>query len=213
MQLTITRVHVRNVLHAIHLVGNIFWMGYTHNLLVEDCSNIVVGPGNFDRNPRYNYGDSLDTRNSFVVRDVGWRVDCLGDLGGFSPTWCHMCDYYPQAIINFGMNDAWKKAPVTLEVCRVMQHWKDRGWDIDYIIDQSLKRHIATFLPSRRPVRKILKPLEGVTRMSDVTMVLTSLSGTTRGLQECHTVCESSTPTGPAAVHKKTPHLRFAIRA
>jgi hypothetical protein len=60
-------------------------------------------------------------------------------MGGFSPTWCHMCDYYPQAIINFGMKDAWKKAPVTLEVCWVMQHWKDKGWDIDYIVDQSLK--------------------------------------------------------------------------
>ena len=78
-------------------------------------------------------------------REVGWRVDCLGDMGGFSPTWCHMCDYYPQAIINFGMQDAWKKAPVTLEVCWVMQHWYDKGWDVDYIIDQSLKWHISSF--------------------------------------------------------------------
>ena len=43
------------------------------------------------------------------------------------------------------MQDAWKKAPVTLEVCWVMQHWKDKGWDIDYIIDQSLKWHISSF--------------------------------------------------------------------
>jgi len=26
-----------------------------------------------------------------------------------------------------------------------MQHWKDQGWDIDYIIDQSLKWHISSF--------------------------------------------------------------------
>lgn len=78
-------------------------------------------------------------------RPVGWRVDCLGDMGGFSRTWCHMLDYYPQAIINFGMRDAWRKAPVTLEVCWVMQHWKDQGWDVDYIIDQSLKWHISSF--------------------------------------------------------------------
>ncbi len=76
---------------------------------------------------------------------VGWRVDCLGDMGGFSPTWCHMYDYYPQGIINFGMKDAWKKAPVSFEVCWVMQHWKNKGWDIDYIIDQSLKWHISSF--------------------------------------------------------------------
>ncbi|MBC8868791.1 MAG: right-handed parallel beta-helix repeat-containing protein, partial [Planctomycetes bacterium] len=40
-----------------------------HNLLVEDCSNIVVGPNNFDRNPRYNYGNTLDANNGLVVRN------------------------------------------------------------------------------------------------------------------------------------------------
>ncbi|MCU0917504.1 MAG: DUF4832 domain-containing protein [Planctomycetes bacterium] len=89
--------------------------------------------------------DEKTNRYGLSKRDVGWRVDCLGDMGGFSPTWCHMCDYYPQAIINFGMKDAWKKAPVTLEVCWVMQVWKDKGWDIDYIIDESLKWHVSSF--------------------------------------------------------------------
>jgi len=84
--------------------------------------------------------------------DVGWRVDCLGDMGGFSPTWSHMRDLYPQTIIKFGMHDAWKKAPVSLEVCWVMQHWKDQGWDVDYIIDQSLKWHISSFNAKSSPV-------------------------------------------------------------
>ncbi len=96
--------------------------------------------------------DEKTNRYGLSKRDVGWRVDCLGDMGGFSPTWCHMCDYYPQAIINCGMQDAWKKAPVTLEVCWVMQHWKDQGWDIDYIIDQSLKWHISSFNAKSSPV-------------------------------------------------------------
>ena len=79
-------------------------------------------------------------------RAVGWRVDCLGDMGGFSdPQWSHMQDYYPQAIVNFGMRDAWRKAPVNFEVCWVMQHWKNKGWDVNYIIDQSLKWHISSF--------------------------------------------------------------------
>jgi hypothetical protein len=86
--------------------------------------------------------------------DLGWRIDCLGDMGGFSPTWSHMNDYYPQAIINFGMQDAWKKAPVTLEVCWVMQHWKDMGWDVDHIIDESLKWHISSFNAKSSPVPK-----------------------------------------------------------
>jgi len=25
-----------------------------------------------------------------TARGAGWRADCLGDLGGFSPTWNHM---------------------------------------------------------------------------------------------------------------------------
>jgi hypothetical protein len=79
-------------------------------------------------------------------KPVGWRVDCLGDMGGFSnPNWSHMQDYYPQGIINFGMRDAWMKAPVSLEVCWVIEHWKNKGWDVDYIIDQSLKWHISSF--------------------------------------------------------------------
>jgi len=61
-------VHLRDC-RGVTLTGNTFWMGYTHNLLVEDCSNIVIGPNNFDRNPRYDYGDSLDARNSLVVRN------------------------------------------------------------------------------------------------------------------------------------------------
>jgi hypothetical protein len=102
--------------------------------------------------------DAKTNRYGLSQRDVGWRVDCLGDMGGFSPTWCHMLDYYPQAIINFGMKDAWKKAPVTLEVCWVMQHWLDEGWDVDYIIDQSLKWHISSFNAKSSAVPDVWEP-------------------------------------------------------
>ena len=40
-----------------------------------------------------------------------WRMDCLGDMGGFSKTWSHMDDYYPQTLIQTGMQDAWRRAP------------------------------------------------------------------------------------------------------
>jgi len=89
--------------------------------------------------------DPKTNRYGLSRRPLGWRIDCLGDMGGFRKTWCHMYDLYPQDIISCGTQDAWKKAPVSLEVCWVMQHWKDQGWDIDYIIDQSLKWHISSF--------------------------------------------------------------------
>ncbi|MBN2594674.1 MAG: right-handed parallel beta-helix repeat-containing protein [Sedimentisphaerales bacterium] len=59
-------VHLKDC-RGVILTGNTFWMGYTHNLLIEDCSNIIVGANNFDRNPRYDYGNSLDARNSLLV--------------------------------------------------------------------------------------------------------------------------------------------------
>lgn len=89
--------------------------------------------------------DERATRYALGKRPVGWRVDCLGDMGGFSKTWSHMNDYYPQTLIRTGMQEAWRRAPVTMEVCWVMQHWKNQGWDIDHIIDESLKWHISSF--------------------------------------------------------------------
>lgn len=65
-------VHLQGC-RGVVLTGNTFWQGYTHNLLIENCSNIIVGPNNFDRNPRYNYGNTQEANNSLVVRNC---ADC-----------------------------------------------------------------------------------------------------------------------------------------
>jgi hypothetical protein len=52
-------VHLQHA-RGVTLTGNTFWMGYQHDLLVEESSNIVVGPNNFDRNPGYAYGTSAE---------------------------------------------------------------------------------------------------------------------------------------------------------
>lgn len=84
--------------------------------------------------------------------NVGWRVDCIGDLGFWAREqggWTHMYHYYPQGIINFGMEDAWKTAPVSLEICGTLLRWRDTekyGRDeVKYIFDQSLKWRISNF--------------------------------------------------------------------
>ncbi|MBW7998554.1 MAG: hypothetical protein FVQ81_18670, partial [Candidatus Glassbacteria bacterium] len=83
--------------------------------------------------------------------DVGWRVDCIGDLGFWAKDqggWTHMWDYYPQGIIEFGMEHAWKKAPISLEICGTLLSWRRRGYGLEevrYIFDQSLKWHISSF--------------------------------------------------------------------
>ena len=38
---------------GVSITGNTFWEGFEHDLLVEDSQCIVVGPNDYDRNPRY----------------------------------------------------------------------------------------------------------------------------------------------------------------
>ena len=107
--------------------------------------------------------------------NVGWRVDCIGDLGFWAkdqsnPEFTHMYDYYPQGIINFGMKDVWKTAPVSLEVCGTIKSWKGKrdscqycqGYTTDqvrYIINETLKWHISSFNNKSSGVPEEWRPL------------------------------------------------------
>lgn len=62
-------VHLQDVRGAT-IAGNTFWEGFEHDLLMERCHAVVVGPNDFDRNPRYivngNWGKEL---NGIVLRE------------------------------------------------------------------------------------------------------------------------------------------------
>ncbi len=110
--------------------------------------------------------DEKTNKYGLSQANVGWRVDCLGDLGFWANEqncWTHMYSYYPQNIIRFGMRDAWKKAPVSLEICGTFYRWKDRekydAKDVKYIFDESLKWHISSFNAKSAPVPKEWEPL------------------------------------------------------
>jgi len=96
------------------------------------------------------------------MRYVGWRIDCLGDMG-FWDGWCHMLDVYPQDIIKSGMIDAWKKAPIAMEICGTFLSWLERDkYDektVKYIFDQALKWHISSFNAKSSPVPEQWMPL------------------------------------------------------
>ncbi|SET63021.1 DUF4832 domain-containing protein [Lacrimispora sphenoides] len=118
--------------------------------LDEECIRQMVGAyvDNFKITPL----QALlhDPKSVKIIRErkenIGFRVDCLGDMGGFhQEEWSHMLDFYPENICNFEMEDAWKKAPVVFEACWHMNDWYLQGWDIDYIVDESLKWHISSF--------------------------------------------------------------------
>jgi hypothetical protein len=57
-------VHL-NQCRGVAVAGNTFFMGFRHHLLVEGSNSVVVGPNNFDRNPRY--GNKAN--NSLVFRN------------------------------------------------------------------------------------------------------------------------------------------------
>jgi hypothetical protein len=90
---------------------------------------------------------------------VGWRVDCLGDLGFWASEqngWSHMYDFYPREIINCNVQDDWKRSPVSFEICGTFLSWRDKQnygrKEVKYIFDQSLKWHISSFNAKSSPV-------------------------------------------------------------
>ena len=76
-----------------------------------------------------------------VQRGAGWRADCLGDMGGFSKTWCHMRKGYPIWIKQAGIENAWQNAPVAWETCWDMRKWVSEGWSLRFIFNYALACH------------------------------------------------------------------------
>ena len=98
--------------------------------------------------------------------DVGWRVDCMGDIGFWADEqdgWTHMYDSYPQRIIETGMHDAWKKGHVSLEICYNFTGWKERGnftmEEVAYIFEQGLKWRMSSFNAKNAPVPEEWQPM------------------------------------------------------
>mgnify|MGYP005844739123 CR=1 FL=1 len=76
-----------------------------------------------------------------AARGCGWRADCLGDMGGFSKTWCHMRKGYPAYIQEAGIQEVWRTAPVAWETCWDMRKWAQEGWSLRFIFNYALALH------------------------------------------------------------------------
>lgn len=60
-----TNVHLDGV-RGVTIVGNTFWQGYEHNLLVENSLHVVVGANAMERNPLYGYTTEAKNGVRFV---------------------------------------------------------------------------------------------------------------------------------------------------
>ncbi|BBE20203.1 hypothetical protein AQPE_4394 [Aquipluma nitroreducens] len=105
--------------------------------------------------------DGRNNGTGTQMRNLGWRLDCHGDLR--RSEWNHMTDVYPEDIIKSGMSEAWRKAPVTLEICGTFLSWlqkqKYSEETVEYIFEQGLKWHVSSFNAKSSAVPKEWRPL------------------------------------------------------
>jgi Domain of unknown function (DUF4832) len=73
-----------------------------------------------------------------------------------------MLDFYPQQIARAGVQDVWQRSPVSLETCWVPGFWKEKGWDVDYILAQALRWHVTSVNIKSSPL-----PLEWQSKFDD----------------------------------------------
>ena len=86
---------------------------------------------------------------------AGWRLDCWGDMrtSSTNPYFpAEMLEIYPQQIVRTGIQNVWQTSPVSLETCYTVPGWKERGYDVDYILAQGLRWHASTVNIKSSPI-------------------------------------------------------------
>lgn len=168
-------------------IGSIGWWGEWHlgtgkkNLLPSLATRTKVIDAylaGFKKTPLVMLIGGRECLTYACQRGAGWRADCLGDMGGFSRTWCHMRIFYLPAIKTAGV-DVWKTAPAGWESCWDMRKWVSDGWSLRYIFNYALACH-ASFINNKSaplPVRDDVRPeVERFLRRLGYRLVLKELS-------------------------------------
>jgi hypothetical protein len=120
----------------------------------QQCDRFVaLFKKSFPHTPRLALIEGYQMRAG-IVSGSGWRCDSYGDVREIgsqdvpsNAAWNHMYDAYPHEVIEGGAVDAWKTAPVHLEVGAVPLYWQQFEYDLDFILEQGLKYHATYFMP------------------------------------------------------------------
>lgn len=76
-------------------------------------------------------------------RPVGWRGDGTGEPD-------HVYRYFPKVASE--LSEIWKSAPVSFEAYWWLGEWDRQGWDIDEVIERTLRWHISSFNAKSIPI-------------------------------------------------------------
>lgn len=76
---------------------------------------------------------------------TGWRVDSMGDLGSFSPTWNHMRNAYPDWYRSARAEEAWKHGPIAYEPPMGIDEFSAKQWPLRWIFNYALACHGSLF--------------------------------------------------------------------
>lgn len=115
----------------------------------------------FPHTPKIMLISGGETLARAVKKGAGWRADCWGDWHNFTPEWSHMRDDYPQRLAAAkaswsGFDDAWKKAPVSFEICGYMAEWRSvqhyTRKQVQATYDWALQHHASTLNLKSREV-------------------------------------------------------------
>jgi hypothetical protein len=101
---------------------------------------------NFDEEQALAYG---------TKKGAGWRLDCLGDMRTNSDNEyfpAEMLEIYPQQVVRAGIEEVWQRKPVSLETCFTVAGWKEKGYDVDYILEQALRWHVSSVNIKSAPI-------------------------------------------------------------
>ncbi len=169
-------------------LGTVGWWGEWHMSsstvarmpTVENRRQIIDAYANaFKKTPLVMLIGDSESLAYAAERGAGWRADCLGDMGGFSKTWCHMCDAYPQLVRKAGVADTWKTAPIAWETCWDMRRWVSEGWSLRYIFNYALAMHGSHINNKSAPLPagdNVLQEIERFLRRLGYRLVLRELS-------------------------------------
>ena len=142
-------------------LGSVGWWGEWHlsgstrckiNSLASRMKIVDAYLAAFKRTPLVMLIGGGECLKYAVGHGTGWRADCLGDMGGFSKTWCHMRKGYPVYIREAGIENAWQTAPVAWESCWDMRKWVQEGWSLRFIFNYALALHGSQFNNKSAPL-------------------------------------------------------------